>query len=51
MSIAGHVSRAMRRALDEIAAPQWAADVRRREEAERTDPQAVEVPGSPSRLQ
>jgi hypothetical protein len=65
MSIAGHVSRAMlsrysnvrmeakRRALDEIAARQRAADVRRREQAERSDPQVVEaqVPESPSRLQ
>ena len=64
-SIAGHVSRAMlsryshvrmeakRRALAEIAARQRAADERRREQAERQDPQAVEaqVPGSPSRLQ
>jgi hypothetical protein len=65
MSIAGHVSRAMlsryshvrmeakRRALDEIAARQRAADEKRREQAERPAPQAVEteVPGSPSRLQ
>ena len=64
MSIAGHVSPAMlsryshvrmeakRRALDEIAARQRAADARRREQPER-DPQAVEAqaPRSPSRLQ
>lgn len=54
MSIAGHVSRAMlsryshvrmeakRRALDEIAARQRAADERRREQAERT---ATELSG------
>ena len=53
MSIAGHVSRAMlsryshvrmeakRRALDEIAARQRAADVKRREEAERRVQDAV----------
>ena len=57
MSIAGHVSRAMlsryshvrmeakRRALDEIAARQRAADERRKEEAERRE-QGAEVPQS-----
>ena len=55
MSIAGHVSRAMpsryshvrmeakRRALDEIAARQRAADGKRKEDAERRE-QAVVVP-------
>jgi hypothetical protein len=53
MSIAGHVSRAMlsryshvrmeakRRALDEIAARQRAADEKRKEEAERREQGAV----------
>jgi hypothetical protein len=57
MSIAGHVSRAMlsryshvrmeakRRALDEIAARQWAAEEKLREEAERQE-QAVVAPES-----
>ena len=54
MSIAGHVSRAMlsryshvrmeakRRALDEIAARQRAADERRKEDAELDEPPAVD---------
>ena len=58
MSIAGHVSRAMlsryshlrmeakRRALDEIATRQCAANDKRREEAERQ--QGLSTPGSPS---
>jgi site-specific recombinase XerD len=58
MSIAGHVSRAMlpryshvrmeakRRALDEIAARQRAADEKRQKEVERRQPAAV-VPPSP----
>ena len=56
MSIAGHVSRAMlsryshvrmeakRRALDEIAALQHAADEKRREEAERQQQDGVVPP-------
>jgi hypothetical protein len=61
MSIAGHVSRAMlsryshvrmeakRRALDEIAARQDAADEKRRKEAER--PQAAAVPSQSAVIQ
>jgi hypothetical protein len=60
MSIAGHVSRAMlsryshvrmeakRRALDEIAARQRAADAKRTEEGERQE-QAAVVSQSPSK--
>ena len=58
MSIAGHVSRAMlsryshvrmeakRRALDEIAARQCAADAKRKEDAERREPVAVSSPSA-----
>ena len=58
MSIAGHVSRAMlsryshvrieakRRALDEIAARQNAADEKRKEEAERREQAAAAAPSA-----